>query len=350
MRGVKKFLVLVLVAGILLALLAGLAARSYMLSPIDGVAAELVYEVPQGASLQRVTTDLEEQGMLRWPLVFKAWGRISGKAQRIQAGEYVLQAGATPASLLDQFVAGRVKLYPFTILEGWTFKEVLAAMATNPAIVTTIDPAAPDLQQLLGDTVSGLDNPEGWFFPETYFVPKNTPDLTVLKQANELMASRLGAAWDNRDQSLPLGSPYELLTMASIIERETAVESERRQVAGVFIRRLQKNMRLQTDPTVIYGLGDSFDGNLTRRHLTTDNPYNTYTRGGLPPTPIGMPGEASLFAAGQPDSGDALYFVASGEADGTHVFSATLEEHNTAVAAYIAQLRRANRARASGAN
>jgi UPF0755 protein len=163
------------------------------------------------------------------------------------------------------------------------------------------------------------------------------------------MTARLSNAWENRDPDLPLASPYELPILASIIERETAVDSERRQVAGVFVRRLQKGMRLQTDPTVIYGLGENFDGNLTRAHLTTDTPYNTYTRGGLPPTPIGMPGEASLLAASQPDDADALYFVASGEGDGTHVFSATLEEHNAAVAAYIAQLRRANRTQNSGA-
>jgi UPF0755 protein len=183
------------------------------------------------------------------------------------------------------------------------------------------------------------------FFPETYFVRKNDTDAEVLRQSAELMLVQLQAAWDSRADGLPLKSAYELLILASIVERETAVDAERSQVAGVFIRRLQKGMRLQTDPTVIYGLGDKFDGNLTRRHLTTDNPYNTYTRGGLPPTPIGMPGEASLYAAGHPDSGNALYFVASGDGHGTHVFSANLDEHNAAVAAYIAQLRQANRAR-----
>jgi UPF0755 protein len=165
-----------------------------------------------------------------------------------------------------------------------------------------------------------------------------------LRQAAALMESHLTRSWDSRAVGLPLSSPYELLILASIVERETAVELERSQVAGVFIRRLQKRMRLQTDPTVIYGLGDSYDGNLTRKHLSTDTPYNTYTRGGLPPTPIGMPGEGSLDAAAHPDEGDSLYFVATGEPDGSHVFSLTFEEHNVAVAAYISKLRQARRA------
>jgi len=244
--------------------------------------------------------------------------------------------------VLDQFVAGDVKLYAFTILEGWTTRELMAALAGQPAITHTLADLSPEQQR----AALGLEAPhlEGQFFPDTYLVPRGTADVVILQQAAALMESQLSRSWTNRAVGLPLKSPHELLILASIVERETAVDAERPQVAGVFMRRLQKNMRLQTDPTVIYGLGDSFDGNLTRKHLETDGPYNTYKRGGLPPTPIGMPGAASLDAAAHPDDGDSLYFVATGEADGSHVFSRTLEEHNAAVAAYIAKLRQARRA------
>jgi len=348
-RYLKKFLAVGLLTAAVLGLGAWLAMQSYMTAPVDALSEPLVFEVPEGASLSRVATDLQELQVLRWPRLFTLWGRIKGTAHRVQAGEYLLEPGMSPANILDQFVEGRVKLYAFTILEGWTYKEVLAALTENSAVVATLEPAGP-LPEIILDsmTIEGFEDvahPEGLLFPETYFVAKNATDAEVLRQAAALMQVRLAAAWANRDADLPLNSPYEMLTLASIIERETAVDSERAQVAGVFIRRLKMGMRLQTDPTVIYGLGDQYDGNLTRRHLLTDNPYNTYTRGGLPPTPIGMPGEASLYAAGHPDDGKALYFVASGEGDGTHVFSATLEEHNAAVAAYISQLRQANRAR-----
>jgi UPF0755 protein len=349
----KKFLSLGLISVAALCLFGWLAMQSYMTGPVEELANPLVFEVQEGASLHRVATDLKDIEILRWPRLFTLWGRLKGKAHRVQAGEYLLEPGMSPANILDQFVEGRVKLYAFTILEGWTYKEILVALASNGAIAATLEPTDADVSGILGalDSVGmdGIDHPEGLLFPETYFVPKNSTDAEVLKQAAELMQVRLAAAWADRAEGLPLKNPYELLTLASIVERETAVDSERARVAGVFMRRLQKPMRLQTDPTVIYGLGDAYDGNLTRRHLLTDNPYNTYTRGGLPPTPIGMPGAASLHAAGHPDDGDALYFVASGVGDGTHVFSATLEEHNAAVAAYISQLRKANRARRENA-
>jgi len=273
--------------------------------------------------------------------VFVAWGRFTGQAARLKAGEYELQPGVTPKGILDQFVAGQVKLYPFIILEGWTITELLAALQANPAIVPTLHELSPKARlDALGLPAQHL---EGQFFPDTYLVPRGTTDLSLLQQAAELMQVQLHKAWDNRAVGLPLASPYELLILASIVERETALDSERSEVAGVFIRRLQKRMRLQTDPTVIYGLGAAYDGNITRKHLLTDTPYNTYTRGGLPPTPIGMPGAASLLAAAHPDEGETLYFVATGENDGSHVFSRTLEEHNAAVAVYIARLRKARR-------
>jgi len=341
----KKFLLTAGVAGLAVVAIAWGVARVYMSAPIAALAEPVVFEVSEGSSLNRVAAELDAAGIISWPRVFTAWGRLTGKAHRIQAGEYLLAVEAAPAGILDQLVNGRVRLHPFTILEGWTLREIIGALADNAAISMTVDPADPDMSVFSFPGMMGDTSPEGWFFPETYFVPRNTTDIEVLGQAYELMERRLTSAWDSRAVGLPLQSPYELLALASIIERETAVDGERPQVAGVFIRRLNKGMRLQTDPTVIYGLGEEFDGNLTRRHLMTDNPYNTYKRSGLPPTPIGAAGEASLQAAGHPDDSDALYFVASGEGDGTHVFSATLEEHNAAVAAYISALRKANRER-----
>lgn len=341
----KKFLLLGSLAAVVTCAFAWMVMQSYMTASIDAISEPVVFEVQDGASLKRVAADLQELQILRWPRLFTLWGRMEGSAHRVQAGEYLLEPGMSPANILDQFVEGRVKLYAVTILEGWTYREILAALAGNSAIVGTLGPEDSIQELISSEEWVGSTSPEGLLFPETYFVPRNSTDTEVLRQSAALMRMRLEAAWEDRAPGLPLNSPYELLTLASIVERETAVDAERTQVAGVFVRRLQKGMRLQTDPTVIYGLGEKFDGNLTRRDLTTDNPYNTYTRGGLPPTPIGMPGEASLYAAGHPDSDDSLYFVASGDLDGTHVFSATLEDHNTAVAAYIAQLRRANRAR-----
>jgi UPF0755 protein len=328
---------LVVVTVVILAL----SVRSYLASPVAGLTEPLLYKVEAGASLRGVAHDLEGQGILSRAGLFVAWGRFTGQAAQLQAGEYELQPGVTPKGILDQFVAGQVKLYPFTILEGWTITELLAALTVNPAITPTLQELTAQAQiDALGLSVQHL---EGQFFPETYLVPRGTTDLSLLQQAAALMQVELAKAWENRAVGLSLASPYELLTLASIVDRETALDSERAEVAGVFIRRLEKGMRLQTDPTVIYGLGATYDGNITRKHLLTDTPYNTYTRGGLPPTPIGMPGAASLLAAAHPDEGDTVYFVATGENDGSHVFSRTLEEHNAAVAVYIARLRKARR-------
>ncbi|MCP4276646.1 MAG: endolytic transglycosylase MltG [Gammaproteobacteria bacterium] len=344
----NRLLSVVVGLGIVVVFILALSVRSYLISPVAGVTEPVLYKVEVGASLSGVAYELHELGILPRARVFVAWGRFTGQAAQLKAGEYELQPGITPKGILDQFVAGQIKLYPFTILEGWTLTELRAALLANPAITPTLQALAPEAQ--LGALNLSGQNLEGQFFPETYLVPRDTTDLVLLQQAAALMQKQLAQAWENRAVGLPLASPYELLILASIVERETALDSERSEVAGVFIRRLQKGMRLQTDPTVIYGLGAAYDGNLTRKHLLTDTPYNTYTRGGLPPTPIGMPGAASLLAAAHPDEGDTLYFVATGENDGSHVFSRTLEEHNAAVAVYIARLRKARReAEKSGA-
>jgi UPF0755 protein len=219
--------------------------------------------------------------------------------------------------------------------------ELLEALAGHPAVRQTLELDSP---AELGTVLDlGYPHPEGLFFPDTYRFPRDTPDVELLRQAHELLMVRLNEAWSGRDPRGVLAEPYDGLILASIIERESALDRERPQIAGVFIRRLEQGMRLQTDPTVIYGLGESFDGNLTRRHLQSDTPYNTYVRKGLPPTPIALPGDSALQAMAHPEPGDALYFVATGRGDGSHYFTATLEEHNAAVARYLAALKQQKR-------
>jgi len=295
-------------------------------------------EVARGSSLRSVAGQLTDADILRHPRVLSWYGRLTGQAERVQAGEYDLQPGTTGASLLRQLVDGRVSLHSLTILEGWTVHELLAALAGHAAIAQTLEAGSPE--QLARDLELDYPHAEGWFFPDTYRFPRGTTDVELLRVAHDLMKQKLADAWATRAIGTGLANPYEALILASIVERESALASERPQVAGVFIRRLERGMRLQTDPTVIYGLGAEFDGNLTRRHLEADSPYNTYVRKGLPPTPISLPGESALLAAVNPDAGSAVYFVATGRGDGSHVFTETLDEHNAAVARYLAELRR----------
>jgi UPF0755 protein len=292
-------------------------------------------EVANGASLRGVATQLAERGLLRHAWLLATYGGATGEATRIRAGEYQLSPGTTPLGLLEKLVAGQVFLHRLTIVEGWRFSDLLKAVQTNPAIaVTGVD--GRGIMAALGEP--GV-HPEGQFFPDTYRFPKGTTDLELLRIAHQALRMQLDAAWETRDPATILKSPYEALILASIIEKETALPAERRLIAGVFYQRLRRNMRLQTDPTVIYGLGDAFDGNLRRNDLERDTPYNTYTRNGLPPTPIALPGAASLEAAVRPEITDAIYFVATGRGDGSHRFSASLEEHERAVRDYLRQLR-----------
>ena len=291
--------------------------------------------VPTGTPFWRVTVDLAERGLLDSPRLLAIYARITGDATRIHAGEYQLTAGLTPLTLLAKLVRGDVYLHQFTIVEGSRFADVLVALRAHPAIAATdLDGAA--IMAALG---AANVHPEGQFFPDTYRFPLGTSDLDVLRLAHGALATRLEAAWRSRDVNLLLKSDYEALTLASIVEKETALASERRLIAGVFHERLRRNMRLQTDPTVIYGLGAAFDGNLRRQDLERDTPYNTYTRAGLPPTPIALPGAASIEAAVSPQVTGAIYFVATGRGDGSHYFSATLEEHEGAVRDYLRRLR-----------
>jgi UPF0755 protein len=311
--------------------------QRYLRQPMELAGRVYTLEVAPGASLTAVARRLAAEGALSHPVVWALYGRLSGAAAQIKAGEYDIASGTTPRTLLQQLVEGRVKLHAVTILEGWTTQEALRAVRSHTAIRHTLVSDDPkEIALALG--LPG-DHPEGWFFPDTYHFPRGTTDREILTRAHQLMQVRLTEAWEGRQTDLPLKSAYEALILASIVEKETALDRERPQIAGVFIRRLQRGMKLQTDPTVIYGLGEAFDGDLTRRHLERDSPYNTYTRTGLPPTPIAMPGESSLLAAVHPDESDALFFVASGTEDGSHIFSATLKEHNAALKKYLVALR-----------
>ncbi|MCE7901272.1 MAG: endolytic transglycosylase MltG [Gammaproteobacteria bacterium PRO9] len=332
-------LLVVIVAG------GNVALRRYLASPLALPAAGYHLDIPAGTTWAAVTRQLAGDGIVKAAPVLRLYGRWSGDAGRIQAGEYLLQPGLTPRTLLRELVEGRVLLHRWTLVEGWTVREILRTLAADAAVAHTlgsIDTITATLEQARAlSSALGLPWPsaEGAFLPETYRFPRGTTDRALLLRAHAALMVELDKAWAGRAPDLPLADPYQLLILASIIERETGLASERAQIAGVFIRRLKLGMRLQTDPTVIYGLGDRFDGNLTRRHLETDAAWNTYTRAGLPPTPIAAPGAESIAAAAHPADGKALFFVATGNGDGSHHFSDTLGEHEAAVRAYLANLR-----------
>jgi UPF0755 protein len=296
------------------------------------------FEIAPGAPFARISARLAEEGIIANPTMMRIYARLTGQAGSVHAGEYLIEPGTTAAGLLEQFTRGDVQLYSFTIVEGWNRWDLLRALHAHPHIDAAM--TEEDWPALLEELGADTSNPEGLFLPETYRFPRNTPDRTVLRQAYELTQQVLSEEWPKRDENAPVSAPYEALILASIVEKETARPDERQRIAGVFARRLQKRMRLQTDPTVIYGIGPDFNGNLTRRDLRTDTPYNTYTRSGLPPTPIAMPGRDAIRAALHPAPGNELYFVATGLGDGSHKFSATKAEHDAAVAEYLRQLRR----------
>ncbi|MDJ0906153.1 MAG: endolytic transglycosylase MltG [Woeseiaceae bacterium] len=327
------------VAGVLTLALAyaAMQAHQYLNTPVNAGTDGVPYTIQPGASLHAVSEELAAAGVTQRPLILRAYGRWLGVAGSIQAGDYLIRPGTTPAQLLQQFASGDVQLYSFTLVEGWNHWELLRALQENEFVKATL--TDEDWAALLEDLGAEAGHPEGLFLPETYRFPRNTSDREILRQAFELMQDVLAEEWPGRDEDLPIATPYEALILASIIEKETARADERPRISGVFTRRLQKRMRLQTDPTVIYGIGPQFNGNLTRRDLRTDTPYNTYTRGGLPPTPIAMPGRAAIQAALHPADGDELYFVATGLGDGSHAFSVTKDEHDAAVAEYLRRLR-----------
>ena len=335
-RALRTFILLLLLVSVAAGAWAFLRYQAFAdstlaIAPSD----EPVLSVEPGDGFLRVLAKLRKAGVTQGhDLEWKALAMQMGVASRVQVGDYSLEGELSPRSLLAKLARGDVIQQRITIIEGWSFRTLRAALAANPGLEpATVGESDAAIMEKLGR--KGV-HPEGRFLPETYLFTRGTSDLDILKRAAEAMDEALAKAWQGRVPNKHIDTPDKLLTLASIVEKETGVASERPRIAGVFLRRLELGMLLQTDPTVIYGIGESYDGNIRKRDLQTDTPYNTYTRAGLPPTPIAMPGRAALAAVAHPAKGKALYFVASG--GGAHQFSETLAEHNAAVRKY--QLRR----------
>jgi len=326
MQWIKCFLI----AGLVVLLLFLGWIIHYARSPLNLQPNAQEVVIQPNSSLKSIAHQLVQQGVIpsAWPFILLA--KVLRKENALQAGEYSLNRNVNPYQLILSLNHGKATQGGITFIEGTTFKQMRERLARNHAIESTIVGLTD--QAVLAMVGSKESHPEGLFFPDTYYFDRRTQDIVVLKRAYQLMQHKLHHAWQSRATGLPYKTPYEALIMASIIEKETGKASERSTIAGVFINRLRLGMRLQTDPTVIYGLGDRYDGNIRRKDLLTDTSYNTYTRGGLPPTPIAMPGWASIRAALHPEPTNALYFV--GKGDGSHVFSNTLAEHNQAVLKY----------------
>ena len=290
----------------------------------------LDYSIKSGSSLSSVIYDLANKNIIKQPRYLLWYARLNGLSNKMKTGDYRLTNNHTTQEFLDDIFTGKVVQFSLTVIEGWSFNQLLEAINNHPQIKHTVaDKSKEEIMHKLELTGTHY---EGQFLPDTYNFPKGLTDIEFLKRAHISLKSVLKEEWDNRKVGLPYNNSYEALTMASIVEKETGQASERKQIAGVFIRRLEKRMRLQTDPTVIYGMGDKYKGNIRKKDLQRDTPYNTYRRRGLPPTPIALPGRDAIHAALHPADGDVLYFVSRG--DGSHQFSATLDEHNKAVIKY----------------
>jgi UPF0755 protein len=325
---------------LLLAALAAVVAGWYDFerfsrTPLAVGAQRQTLDVERGSNLRGIVAQLRARGLTHAPSLY--WRVLAERmrvADRLHAGEYALDPDTTPGQLLDAMAAGRVLQRDFTIVDGWTFRQLRDALARVPTL--RHDGAALDDAELMRRIGAPGEMPEGRFLPETYAYVKGDSDLDILKRAHLAMVRTLAELWPGRDKDLPLASAYDALILASIVEKETGRADERSKIAGVFVRRLQNHMLLQTDPAVIYGMGEAYAGNIRRSDLVADTPYNTYLHAGLPPTPIALPGRPAIEAALHPSPGDALYFVARG--DGSHVFASSLAEHNRNVACY--QLKR----------
>ncbi len=318
-------------AVITLALLLGLFAIWMLSSPLKLVASPLDVEIPSGASMRQVARTVVSAGVDINPWLLEAMARLGGHEHKVKAGSYEFVAGMTAIDLLNKLVRGDANQGEFVLVEGWNFRRVRAEIAKLPGLKQ--DSTALSDAELMLRLGADAAQPEGLLLPDTYFYVRGGSDLALLARAYRAMQSKLDAAWRQRDPGVSLASPYEALILASLVEKETGVEADRARVASVFYNRLKINMPLQTDPTVIYGLGESYSGSLHKADLQTDTPYNTYTRKGLPPTPIAMPGAASLNVVLHPKQTDLYYFVSRG--DGSSEFSRTLDDHNRAVARYI---------------
>ncbi len=333
-RAIGVFLIWAAGMGLLATLLVGAGmAMHYWQQPLTAETTTLTVE--SGQSMPTIAKSIHELQPAIPARAIDWTARFRGQARKIQAGEYEVRPDERLASLLDRMVAGDVIEYRFTVPEGVTAQAFLDRLAEAPRIRRTIDELAP--QAVIEALDLPVDHLEGWLYPDTYQYPAGTSDRAIIQRAFSQMQEALDAAWAARADDLPLENPYEALILASVIEKETGISGERGEVAGVFVNRLKRGMRLQTDPTVIYGMGEDYDGRLFSRHLREDTPYNTYTRDGLPPTPIALPSAASLQAATHPTPTDAFYFVADGT--GGHDFSRTLKEHNRAVARWRAHQR-----------
>lgn len=307
---------------------------SFKLTPLTVPAEGMSIEVPSGHSVRAIAENLAAKQIISSPLYFEIMARLSGAAARLQAGEYHIAPGMLPETLIQFLASGKVIQHSLTIIEGWSFSQLMAAVQSNKILEQTLSgKTAPEIMSLLQ---RADEHPEGRFLPDTYKFPRGMTDLEFLKRAYANMQETLLREWKSRAKDLPYKKPYEALIMASIVEKETGVAAERPRIAGVFVRRLQQGMRLQTDPTVIYGMGNTFDGDIRVKDLRKDTVYNTYTRDGLPPTPIAMPGADAIHAVLHPAEGKELFFVSKG--DGSHHFSVTLKDHNRAVGEY--QLKR----------
>ena len=323
----RKLSVLVIVIAITITL-ASIYFVGYINSPLSNNASNVYIVIEPGMSFKEVSTHLNERGLIKEILPWDVFGRLSGATNEIKAGEYSLSTDLTPRQLLYKLIKGDTILFTLTIIEGWTFKQLWESVKQHDKIIQT----ANSPEELLDKLDFSSHHPEGWFYPDSYHFSAGTTDVEFFRRAFKYMVKVLNEEWSKRKQGIPLQSPEEALTLASIIEKETSVEDERSMVAAVFNTRLKRGMRLQTDPTVIYGMGESFDGNIRHRDLEADTPYNTYLHKGLPPTPIALPSRASIAAALSPADSEAVYFVAKG--DGTHHFSSTYEEHREAVVKY----------------
>ena len=312
--------------------------KHFMATPMTLPADGMVLKVETGSNLTRIANQLGQQKVLAHPRYLLWYARWSSQSKKIHVGEYELKSGDTPLALLDKIAKGDVIQYSLTIVEGWTFEQMLDAISRHPHIQHTLQQTDNDyVMQQLG--FSGK-HPEGLFMPDTYHFPRDEKDVAILKRAYQAMEKYLEQKWQDRKMGLPIKTSYEALILASIVEKETGRSFERPAIAGVFTRRLIKRMRLQSDPTTIYGMGKRYKGNIKSSHLLEETPYNTYKIFGLPPTPIAMPGRKAIDAVMHPLEGDALYFVAKG--DGSHQFSATLEDHNKAVIKYQLKGRQKN--------
>ncbi len=356
MKIIRFFLSFVFTLTLIALVLGGVLYLDYqrfLKTPVITENSPTVYSVKSGDSLSKLMQQFPKQNIhlaanswfKKIPFTkgksvghyyFRFLAKTNKQTNKLKVGDYALRVGMTAPELLDALTAGKTVSYRVRFIEGRTFKDMRKALGNNPNLTHSIENLSDrEILEAIGETT--FPSPEGLFFPDTYQFSNHGKDIDILRQSRELMKKNLAKAWAERNPEISLKTPYELLILASIIEKETGADSEREKISGVFHRRLAKGMLLQTDPTVIYGMGDKYKGKIYKSDLKRDTPYNTYTRKGLPPTPIAMPGMSSLMAAGQPDGGDALYFVADGK--GGHTFSATLAEHNKAVKVYRKSLK-----------